>query len=162
MGAPSPLHESRVTLLGGLADLAGFVIPSRIDANLTPDLVRIHQRHPRLFVADAKATESSGNRETKARFLLYLKAIQPWLNCGFTVQVAICTDPDPFGSWLKTLRAMAQFSGLVSSAANTYLVDEETQIAWLTVQLTPVEISAPVLRPLDRGATPSRPVQTEV
>ena len=107
MSAPSTLHEERVVLLGEMADLAGFIIPSRIDAQLTPDIVRLHHRYPRLFVADAKATESPGNQDTKRRILFYLKAIQPWIESKFEVRVAICAGLDPTGNWLETLQSMA-------------------------------------------------------
>jgi hypothetical protein len=66
-----------------MADLAGFVIASRIDGHLAPDLVRLHYRRPRLFVADAKATESPGTRDTKIRILFYLRAIRPWIESNF-------------------------------------------------------------------------------
>lgn len=80
----------------------------------------------------------------------------------FKLQIAICTCLDPLGSWLNTLRSMTEISGLVSSAASTYLIDEETQITWVTVQLAP---STPHPRPFRRscaGTTPNGKVQTEV
>lgn len=82
-----------MALLGEMADLAGFVVALRIDAYLLPDVVRLHHRHPWLFVADAKATESAGNRDTKTRILMYLRALRPWLEPGFTLSSQSAAGP---------------------------------------------------------------------
>jgi hypothetical protein len=147
MAAPSMQHESRVTLLGDIADLAGFVVPSRIDAHLLPDLVRFHHRQPSLFVADAKATESPGNHETKMRILVYFRALRPWLQSGFMVQIAVCTGIDSRHRWLDTLDSMAKFSGMRPTQGKTFVIDDETQVSSVTPQLVGAALSAPAASP---------------
>ena len=71
MNAPTAQHESRVDTLAALANRAGFTVDVRLDGHLNPDVTRLHWSSARLFVADAKATESPKDRATRARLAGY-------------------------------------------------------------------------------------------
>jgi hypothetical protein len=132
MSGPSVLHEDRVAILGDLADLAGYVVDARLAANPRPDLVRLHRSSAALLVADAKATETAGNVETRIRLLGYLAAAGPWLTVGFAVHFAICHGPDPRRSWADSVASLARLVRINAGAADVRAIDRDTWISWVS------------------------------
>lgn len=129
MSGPSVLHEDRVSLLGDLADLSGYVVEVQLAANPRPDLVRLHRATPALFIADAKATETPGNLETRIRLLGYLAAAAPWRAAGFEVRFAICHGADPACTWVESMRSLASVLGLCVGVPDVRAIDQD---AWIS------------------------------
>src|SRR5690349_11778010 len=103
MSAPSALHEGRVAVLETLADLAGYTTHVNLGSHAIPDLSRIHRCDPRLFVADAKATESPSCTSTRYRLSRYAAMIKDWSRRGFEVDVALAHGPDSGRRWLACI-----------------------------------------------------------
>lgn len=138
MGRPSPRHESRVDILNAVAVLAGFTAPSRIADDLTPDVVRLDLRHRRLFVADAKETETPGTRHTQDRLSAYVVAVKAWLLAEYTVRLAICHgDYGSTGLWLALLRTAARDAALQPSEGSSTILDRDNVLCWVDLSAGP-------------------------
>ncbi|GAA4534847.1 hypothetical protein GCM10023096_82560 [Nonomuraea ferruginea] len=136
MGKPSPQHETRVDILNAVAVLAGYTVPSRITDDLTPDVVRLDLRHRRLFVADAKETETPGTRHTQDRLRAYMVAMRAWLLAEYTVRLAICHgDYDSAGPWLFLLRTIARDAALLSSKGDSTVLDRDHVLCWVDLSI---------------------------
>lgn len=118
-------HKQRQEFLDCLAILTGFnvEVTTGFPDGRHPDVLRIDQIRQRLFIGDAKDSESPGCLNTQARLLAYFR----WLAThvvgrGGQGVVAIC-----FGNvghtkgWIVTLETLAKEAGLghmVSGADN--------------------------------------------
>lgn len=129
MSAPSDLHEVRVGLLSDLATLSGYSVEVHIACVLRPDISRIQRACPRLLIADAKASESPSNTETRLRLRRYATAAWPWLTARNSVDFAICHDPDPAEQWVQCLREVVESVGLAGSATSVTVIEPQS---WVT------------------------------
>src|SRR4051794_28397863 len=77
MGTPTNEHELRVAHLQTLASLGGFTTDITLGLDVVPDVCRIDVVRRRLFVGDAKQTESPGNVDTRRRLVRYIAAARP-------------------------------------------------------------------------------------
>ena len=103
MGAPSVTHERRVADLRTLGQLAGHTREVRLARYETPDVVLASPTRPRLFVADAKSTETSARAETRARLRSYRSASRSWRRVGFSVRLALCVSIGDTLGWGELL-----------------------------------------------------------
>lgn len=133
MGAPSVEHELRVQALDALGVLAGYT--SRIDVGqqLRPDVVRLDPRRPRLFVADAKATEPPGLHATHVRLHAYMVSVRMWTRAGFQVRLALAHRPEPGGAqeWLTVLVSLCRATKVWSADAGTRQLAHDTMLTWI-------------------------------
>ncbi|GAB3332593.1 hypothetical protein GCM10027452_05900 [Micromonospora halotolerans] len=153
MGRPSGPHESRVEILATVAVLAGYTAPSQIAADLTPDVVRLDLRYRRLFVADAKETETPGTRHTQERLRAYVIAAKAWLSARYSVRLAVCHgDYGAAGPWLSLLRTTARDAAVESTEGSWTTLDRENVLCWVDLSVRPqVDASTDV-----RAAVPIR------
>lgn len=103
--SPSILHESRVGTLDALARLAGCGRTVELDRHLHPDVVRSDWGGRRLFVGEAKATETAGCQATARRLRRYLRSVRSWQDAGFDVRLAVCGGDQKWVDRLLTLAA---------------------------------------------------------
>jgi hypothetical protein len=134
MSAPSELHEIRVGLLASMASLAGYSIDIQIYNGLRPDIARLNPSHCAIFIADAKATESPSNTETRARLLGYISSAQIWQRIGFAIYIAIGHGPDRAHEWESALRSLCTLYGTPPTKLATYSLDDTT---WVTTAALP-------------------------
>lgn len=138
MSAPGEQHEARVALLDACAVLTGHVTPCRLAAGEVPDVVRADVRHRRLFVADAKATETPGCAATRERMHAYARALKPWLDRGFAVRLALCHGrPDQAPGWAALLEHAADCAGLDGGRGDTEDLEPGTVLTWLDLAPCP-------------------------
>src|SRR5262245_50058296 len=104
MSRPSEAHETRVEVLRALASLCGCHRALPLALHVDPDVVRFDRAHRRVFVGDAKQTESPGNRETARRLAGYAVAARPLLAAGWDALFVVCHGAthraDPWSSAL--------------------------------------------------------------
>jgi hypothetical protein len=117
-----------------MASLAGYSIDVQIYNGLRPDIARLNPSHCAIFIADAKATESPSNTETRARLLSYISCAQIWLRIGFAIYIAIGHGPDRAHEWEAALRSLCILSGTPPVKLATYSLDETT---WVTTAALP-------------------------
>lgn len=142
MSAPSELHEMRVELLASMASLAGYSIDVQIYNRHRPDVARLNPSHCSIFIADAKATESPSNRETRARLLGYISSTEIWLRRGFAVYIAIGHGPDRTHRWQSVLRSLCEVFGTSPIKLATYSLDDTMWVT--TAALSNLDRTAPV------------------
>jgi hypothetical protein len=104
-GGPSQLHEARVETLTTLATLSGFEFgPDVLPAGARPDVLLLRARDGAIFVGDAKATETPGNKETYERLMGYAEFLATWICLGQPGVMALAVDAADADRWLRTLR----------------------------------------------------------
>src|SRR5579862_1708425 len=112
MTAPSVIHERRLETLDTAAVLAGCLLTVTIEVGQIPDVARADLGRRRLFIGDAKASETQGNFETLRRLRRYARAATAWADAGYTVRLGICHGPEAAADWRPTLHAIAVQAGL--------------------------------------------------
>jgi hypothetical protein len=134
MSAPSPEHEERVRVLEAVAMLAGFTGAIAFNPPLEPDVFRVDFKRHRVFVGDAKATETAGSHATKARLMRYARATLSWCAGGADAVLAVAhSQPHHSHEWLDALEEVVARAGLWPSAAGTSLLDQGCVLAWVEV-----------------------------
>jgi hypothetical protein len=116
-------------LLRAMGMLAGCVMTTRLDTQLAPDVVLTDLRHRRLFVGDAKATETAGCAATSRRLRRYVRATTAWRSSRYVVRVAICTAPSH--EWRAALLAAVRDAGLVAMATGAIEIAGVDQVSWV-------------------------------
>ena len=111
MSAPSAIHERRVEYIDAIAVLAGYTVRVVLGAGLDPDVARFDPRRRRLLVADAKATEKPGCRDTRMRLHAYATAAREWERVGIDVRLLLCHGT---GDWAPLLEAVSSRAGFVA------------------------------------------------
>ena len=132
MGAPSDVHESRVACLRDLAFLSGHTVDFSLSRWHRPDVAVRDPNRLRLFVGDAKATETSTNPETRRRLRSYASAVVPWRRAGYSICLAVCVSVDGDDGWASLL---ADF-GASSRSARSVTLGGDERLIW--VELPPV------------------------
>lgn len=150
MSAPGERHEQRARVLEACADLSGHCSPCRLSADDLPDLVRADVRSRRLFVGDAKNTESPGGKRTQARLFSYARALRPWLAGGFAVRLAVCHGRAAHDArWHALLRHALSCAGLEAGGSGSVDLGAGTIIAWIDVSPEPQDTAGGRARLLD-------------
>lgn len=130
-------HDLRVRFLDTLAVLVGYKesLGGQLPDGLRPDVLRYDSRKGRLFVGDAKNTESPGCLETQVRLLRYLRWLYAHSCSGERSGVfAICfgKSSDARG-WVNTVSLLGREAGICFTE---YEVERFTQgmlVAWFLV-----------------------------
>lgn len=99
MGAPSFEHERRVADLRTLGRLSGHLRDVRLARYEVPDVVLADIGLRRLFVADAKSTETSAQAETRARLRSYRSASRAWRRAAYSVRLTLCVGVGDTLGW---------------------------------------------------------------
>ncbi len=132
MTAPSALHQSRVETLLSLAVLAGLTVPVRIDRSRVPDVVRRSPDGSRLFLGDAKASETPRSRETARRLIGYLGCCRPYLDDGVYVRLAICHGVDVGRpTWRDLLCRAARAAFIDADRAEIAMLAADAWLSWI-------------------------------
>jgi len=146
MSSPSPEHEARVRLLEAVAVLAGFTGTVAFEPPLEPDVFRVDFHRRRVFVGDAKATETTGAQATKARLARYARAARSWRDGGADVVLAVAHgQPRQAREWLDAVQEVAGAAGLETARAAISDLYGDCLLAWIYVS------GAPTVR---RGSSP--------
>ena len=132
-----PPHESRRKVLDSLAILSGY--PQEMYDGLPdgrrPDVLRLDAKQQRLFIGDAKDSESPSDLNTKVRLLAYFR----WLSvhviarggCG---TMAICFgNPHHINGWIITLEELAKEACIVKYHIGAERLDSELLVAWCDI-----------------------------
>lgn len=128
---PGELHEARVEMLGALATLCGYEDgPDVLPDGTRPDVLRVRPQDRSLFIGEAKATETAGNRETFERLSHYASVLGEWTRSGHDGVLALAVEAQTAFEWVRTLRALV--SSLSPSPASTRVdfLDEDTAVVW--------------------------------
>lgn len=133
MTAPSAEHERRVDVLRDLARLSHHVQPCRLGSGTLPDAVYIDLVRGRLMVGDAKATEHSGNAETRRRLRGYRTATLDWRVAGFEVRIVLCHEEDAAGGWEALLADLEPTCGQTGTA----VIGGGDQLTWVDLGRLP-------------------------
>lgn len=127
-------HDLRIEFLDSLSVLAGYA--QKLDCGLPdgrrPDILRIDLKRQRLFIGDAKDSESPKDLNTGARLLAYFR----WLSTHVVARggrgtVAIC-----FGNarhvrgWTNTLRMLSQEAGIAEVVTGVERFGTGFFVAW--------------------------------
>lgn len=118
-GNPSPAHEERRRCLDAMAILSGhtYELP-RLPDSRRPDVVRWDPEHDRLFIGDAKASETPGSAETVSRLQAYAR----WVATHVSQRGEIATFSVLFlhgteaRDWAKTVELVLAEAGVDVSA----------------------------------------------
>lgn len=130
-GGPSDLHEARVEMIGTLATLCGYEEgPDALPDGTRPDVLRVRQQDRSLFLGDAKATETAGNRETFERLSHYALVLGEWTRRGYDGVLALAVDADAAWGWLRTLRALVSSCSDLPASTRVDFLDERTAVVW--------------------------------
>jgi len=104
-------HDSLVAILDALAILSGVHehLPFDCLPDLSrPDVVRLDRHRNILFIADAKNTETPGNRATQIRLRGYLSWLIAFLRGGGRGVFALCFETEALvSSWIETVFMLA-------------------------------------------------------
>ena len=132
-GANTP-HELRREFLDSLAVLSGYA--QELDGGLPdgrrPDVLRIDLKRQRLFIGDAKDSESPKDLNAGVRLLAYFR----WLSTHVVARsgrgtVAIC-----FGNarhargWIATLKTLAQEAGIAEVVTGVEKFSSDFFVVW--------------------------------
>jgi hypothetical protein len=131
-GGPSQLHEARVETLVTLATLSGFESgPDVLPAGSRPDVLLLRAGDRAIFLGDAKATETPGNRETYERLAGYTDFLASWIGIGRPGVLALAVDSGDAYRWLRTLRDLCLHpSGGCRVAGQVDVIDPATAVIW--------------------------------
>jgi len=132
--APSVLHEERVRTLRTVGNLAGFPLTSRLTDDDWPDVFLVDLPHLRVFVGDAKVTESPGTYATKLRLASYFRASIRWHHLGFQIAVILCVRSGDAGRWLQLLLSTAVVVGLRAGQSSVVDLDDGESLVSVTVE----------------------------
>ena len=145
-GRPGPEHESRVAFLESLAVLLGctqsfgFALPD----GRCPDVVRFSIAGRRLFLGDAKHTESPGCTETQVRIQSYLRWVSAHVRRdGRTGIFALCFGrrADSEG-WVRVVEELGREAGVdVSTERGVEQFAPDLWVAWFLAQPASQETS---------------------
>lgn len=131
MAGPSAAHEERVGALETLAALAGFSASADLGPGLIPDVVRLDAARRRLFIGDAKATESSRCTATRTRLASYLSEARLWRLAGADVLFTLAHGaPARADRWLNTVEAVLADAGLDVAAVGSAGIGPDCVLAW--------------------------------
>jgi hypothetical protein len=133
MSAPSVTHERVRDDLNTLALLAGYGVPLVFPVSLIPDVARIDPRRLRVFVGDAKHTETPNNYETRRRLAQYVGHIARWIHADFGVTLAIAYD-DETSRWQPTVETLFADSGLLVADSGSEVFSLGFVVAWATTR----------------------------
>ena len=129
--APSAPHEARVELLATAAILSGCRSPVLVESGLRPDVAVADHPGRRLFVGNAKATETSACAATGRRLRRYLRAISPWRANGYHVRLVLCVEKGS-GDWAGQLARLCHSVGAgVAVAGRTAEFGGDSELAWI-------------------------------
>jgi hypothetical protein len=144
VSAPSVEHETRVSDLIALATLAGYQRDVDLMTRQRPDVVRIHDHRPALFVGDAKARETAGCRSTRHRLVSYAEVIRLWTAAGYSCRLAIAHREDPLEAWLRLLTEVVGAAGLVQRSMSVAILADDLWLSSvdLSVDVAPRSASA--------------------
>ena len=124
-------HEMRVGYLTTMALLARCGEPFQLDLGLRPDVTMASHSRRRLFVGDAKATESATCEATRHRLLRYVTAAATWQRLNYSVRIAICARTHS-GDWAMTLAELAMGHLHRGDLAGDKLtLDPYSEITWI-------------------------------
>ena len=101
-----------------------------LDAGLSPDVAAADDSGRRLFVADAKATETAGCSQTSRRLRRYLRAISPWRALGYDARFALCAERGS-GDWDDALARAARSVSVGDVPPRSTTVGLDSVLAWL-------------------------------
>jgi hypothetical protein len=113
--APTEVHQERVVTLRTLAALAGCTCVVGLGGQTFPDVVLADMENLRLFVGDAKATESAGCYATRCRLVDYTGRLVAWVRSGFAVRFVVCVpaqDEIAALRWRELLETACRIGGL--------------------------------------------------
>lgn len=130
MTSPSAAHEWRVELLATVAMLSGCRRRVTLDKGMSPDVAAADDTGRRLFVADAKATETAGCSATSRRLRRYLRAISSWRAFGYDARFALCAERGS-GDWDDVLASEARSVWAGDVRARSTPVGSDSVLAWL-------------------------------
>lgn len=129
--APSVPHEARVRVLETLATLAGFPASAQLGLGLIPDVVRLDVAGRRLFIGDAKATESSGCDATRMRLATYLAEARDWQGAGTGVVFVLAHgEPGQADDWLRTVAIVLREVEMAPTATGSADIGPDCFLAW--------------------------------
>lgn len=123
-----------------MAMIARCTVTARLDTTLVPDVVLADPRRGRLFVGDAKATETAGCAATSRRLRRYARGAAPWRSSGYVVRLAVCTSPA--GDWSAALAAVARDAGAGVTATGTVEISGTDQVSWVDLAQLPARPSS--------------------
>jgi hypothetical protein len=140
-GLPTPPHHarwchgSRTQFLDVLAVLTGCRL--RLQAlpdGHRPDVMRYDRERNRLFLGEAKETETPGNSETRIRLLTYLRWMRAYLSePSRTAVLAICYGTTAHGKgWLEAIEFLSQELRLEVTQSGIKRFDGGLAVAWFT------------------------------
>lgn len=115
IGKGTDPHARRSEFLKDLALLMGFFsAAARLPDGRIPDVLRFTEDSRRLFVGDAKATETPGNIATQLRLLAYCHSIADYLRViGDEAVFAVCCGRfRDVAGWTKGLLTLTREAGL--------------------------------------------------
>ena len=131
-GGPSPVHEERAAILSAMASLTGFVHPmTGLPDGSIPDVLQLRSSDGGLFIGDAKATETAGNRETFRRLSSYADFLARWVSAGGDGVFALAVDARSANGWLQLLRDICLRPARgVRVAGRLDMIDVDTAVVW--------------------------------
>lgn len=152
MTAPSVAHERRAGVLDALAVLAGFSVELTCWPDGTrPDVLRADVARRRLFVGEAKETESPGRTDTAERLARYLG----WVAAARAdlAYVAVCfgRHADRRG-WIRLLEQLSRPAGVDLAFVACWTFDATHHV--IVVDVRAVFRASPPRRPAVTSPAP--------
>lgn len=130
---PSAEHEARREVLGAIAVLSGFdlAVRSALPDGSRPDILHISSAARRVFIGEAKYSETPGCLGTLARMRRYLA----WFGSadGGPVEclLAVChSRRDDRRAWQAGLRLLASEEQLTVASTGSKSLDLDTVLTW--------------------------------
>lgn len=130
--------------LDAIAILSGFKVPGTggLPDGCRPDVLRLTVDSKRLFIGDAKATETPGNSESFLRLHAYSRWAAGVCAGGGAVVVMLCTPTvsSAYG-WGQTLKEAAEMAGVPDVTVEVADLGD-WGLAWWTYGLADVNLRA--------------------
>lgn len=130
MSAPGEIHERLREDLDTLAMLSGHRSPLHLGDWLRPDVARYDVATPRMFVGDAKATETPANVEAIRRLRSYLAPLARATGRGYVATFAVA-HYEPSADWPHVLDWLSARLGLEPADRGRDVIATDATVSWI-------------------------------
>jgi hypothetical protein len=131
------LHDQNVTVLNTLSLLLGCYSDFFIEFpdGKRPDVLRYDAKKKRLFIGDAKNTETPKNKNTQKRLYSYLLWLSAYVSKpGRQAIFAICfRNPSDLEGWILAIQNLATLASVKILSVSSDQIDDETNLVWFSV-----------------------------
>jgi hypothetical protein len=134
--SPSAEHEYRRGVLDALAILTGHTaeLVSGLPDGTRPDVARLDVKGMRVFLGEAKATETARCQATLARALKYVRWLAGGVRAGYSGTFGVCFGQSAHaGAWRNTIEMLILECGINGSCA-VFGLATDVWLVWVRIE----------------------------